>query len=75
VTLVPYFVFSLFHAFGYIQSTIIPVLFPSDQNSLVGQFLNTIKSYTDQYHEPAMQLAAQTEVIVIIPRLLLGVLL
>ncbi|KAI8328321.1 hypothetical protein BC941DRAFT_385582 [Chlamydoabsidia padenii] len=73
VTLVPYFVFSLFHAFGYIQSTIIPELFPTEP--LVGQLCHTIKTYTDNYHELAMQMAAFTEVIVILPRLLLGVLL
>ncbi|CAO3588948.1 unnamed protein product [Absidia cylindrospora] len=75
VTLVPYFVFSLFHAFGYIQSTIVPVLFPMDQHPLVAQLCHTIKTYTDQYHESAMQLTAYTEVVVVIPRLLLGVLL
>ncbi|KAI8080047.1 glycoside hydrolase superfamily [Halteromyces radiatus] len=75
VTLVPYFVFSIFHAFGYIRSTIIPVLFPADQNPWIAQLCDTIKSYTDQYHETAMQISAYVEVMIVIPRLLLGVLL
>ncbi|KAI9495420.1 hypothetical protein BDB00DRAFT_973141 [Zychaea mexicana] len=75
VTLVPFFIFSLFHMFAYIPSAITPVLFPKDSNSnsTVAQACQSIKEYTDEHHEMAMQLAAYVEVVGVMGQLLLGV--
>ncbi|KAI8144527.1 hypothetical protein BJV82DRAFT_607615 [Fennellomyces sp. T-0311] len=74
VTLVPFFIFSLFHMFAYIPSAIMPVLFPEESNSPIAQACRSIKQYTDEHHEMAMQLAAYVEVVGVMGQLLLGVL-
>ena len=74
VTLVPFFIFSLFHMFAYIPSVITPVLFPEEHSSPIAQACQSIKQYTDEHHEMAMQLAAYVEVVGVMGQLLLGVL-
>ncbi|KAI9270395.1 hypothetical protein BDA99DRAFT_501633 [Phascolomyces articulosus] len=73
VTLVPFFIFSLFHMFAYIPSAIIPAIYPKDGDSTVVQTCRSIKQYTDEHHEMAMQLAAYVEVVGVLGQLLLGV--
>ncbi|KAG2226324.1 hypothetical protein INT45_005996 [Circinella minor] len=73
VTLVPFFIFSLFHMFAYIPNAIIPAIYPKDSNSTVVQTCRSIKQYTDEHHEMAMQLAAYVEVVGVLGQLLLGV--
>ncbi|ORY97936.1 hypothetical protein BCR43DRAFT_490577 [Syncephalastrum racemosum] len=71
VTLIPFFIFSLFHALAYISSTLIPAFAPT--NSTTQHMLKSIKQYTDQHHETAMQAAAYAEVAAILSRLGIGV--
>lgn len=71
VTLIPFFIFSLFHALAYLSSTLIPTFAPT--NPTTQQMLKSIKQYTDQHHEKAMQAAAYAEVVAILSRLLAGV--
>ena len=59
--------------FAYIPSAIIPAIFPIDSNSTVVQTCRSIKQYTDEHHEMAMQLAAYVEVVGVLGQLLLGV--
>lgn len=73
MTLVPFFIFSLFHAFAYIPSVLAPTLLPENNNAMVVQVCQLIKQYTDEHHETAMQLAAYAEVVGVMSQLLIGV--
>ncbi|KAI8393758.1 uncharacterized protein BYT42DRAFT_609528 [Radiomyces spectabilis] len=73
VTLIPFSIFSIFHTFAYIRSTIIPVFFPATNRSTINKTCQAIKQLTDEYHEGAMQLAAYIEVVGIMGRLIVGV--
>ncbi|KAI8060175.1 hypothetical protein BC940DRAFT_312588 [Gongronella butleri] len=75
VTLIPYLVFSLFHILGYIQSVLLPTFFSKETNPKVHEYGEILKTHTEKYHELAMQIASYTDVMLIFPRLLLGVLL
>ncbi|ORX56195.1 hypothetical protein DM01DRAFT_1406533 [Hesseltinella vesiculosa] len=74
VTLIPFFVFSIFHILGYVQSVLLPTLFPKEANPAMNDWCAYLKAQTEKYHELAMQIAGYTEVMLISPRLILGVL-
>ncbi|KAI8083729.1 hypothetical protein BDF21DRAFT_360518 [Thamnidium elegans] len=70
VTLIPFFVFSIFHTLTYTKSTLLPFL--SIPNT---QIESKIQYFTDNYHTTAMQYVAYVEVIGILGRLILGILM
>lgn len=70
VTLIPFFVFSIFHTLTYTKSTLLPFLsIPKTQVE------SKIQYFTDTYHTTAMQYVAYVEVIGILGRLILGILM
>ncbi|KAI8888753.1 hypothetical protein K501DRAFT_320699 [Backusella circina FSU 941] len=73
VTLIPYFIFSTFHAMGYIRKVILPVIFhPIQEETDIQMFQQRLKQYSDSYYGSAMRCVAQIEVILILGRLFLG---
>ncbi|SAM03605.1 hypothetical protein [Absidia glauca] len=80
--------FSVFHTLGYVRTNIIPTVFPSPppprQSSgssstsapvtWQAKTQQTIKTWTDKNYSIAMKFVAKTEVTIIMPRLILGLL-
>lgn len=81
VTLIPFFVFSLFHALTFFRTnvlTVIPTQFLStteekETNHLISLLDGKIKHFTDTYHLSAMYYVAYIEVIGILGRIILGI--
>ncbi|KAI9360182.1 hypothetical protein BD770DRAFT_385038 [Pilaira anomala] len=70
VTLIPFFIFSIFHTLTYTKSTLLPFL------SIPKSELDSkIQYFTDTYHTTAMQYVAYIEVVIILGRLILGIIL
>lgn len=85
VTLIPFFIFSIFHTLSYFNSNIIPLIIPTtnDDNQdsktkgpeIISKIDSNIQYFTDNYHATAMQYVAYIEVIGILGRLVLGLLM
>ncbi|KAI9277427.1 hypothetical protein BY458DRAFT_504955 [Sporodiniella umbellata] len=74
VTLVPFFIYSLFHAFKY-TNTLIRLFIPEkEKESLLGKLEGSIQHTTESVHILAIQYAAHIEVIIIPFQLILGIL-
>ncbi|CAO3653373.1 unnamed protein product [Mucor fragilis] len=72
VTLVPFFIFSIFHTLSYFRSTILPIIPANAQTKK----LNTkIKHFTTSHHTTAMHYVAYIEVVVILGRIIVGMLI
>lgn len=72
VTLVPFFIFSIFHTLSYFRSTILPIIPANAQTKK----LNTkIKHFTTSHHTTAMHYVAYIEVVVILGRIIVGMLM
>ncbi|KAI7890936.1 uncharacterized protein EV154DRAFT_510037 [Mucor mucedo] len=69
VTLIPFFVFSIFHTLTYTKSTLLPLLCIP----ITSQIESKIQHFTDNYHTTAMNYVAYVEVIGILGRLILGI--
>ncbi|KAI8889572.1 hypothetical protein K501DRAFT_320261 [Backusella circina FSU 941] len=83
VTLIPFAIFSIFHALGYVRTNIIPTVFPrprtsggaaASSNTWQVKTQQQIKSLTDKYYSIAMSFVAQSEVTIIAVRLVFGLL-
>jgi hypothetical protein len=76
VTLIPFFVFSIFHTLTYLRSHLLPLLFTSTEKTpdIIRQLDLKIQQFTDNYHTSAMHYVAYIEVIGILGRLLFGIL-
>ncbi|CAO3620354.1 unnamed protein product [Cunninghamella blakesleeana] len=86
VTLISFFVFSIFHILDYIQSVLIPTFFvpPSSntagtttnqQQPTINKIKDQIKQFTEEKNDLALYIAAYSEVILITVRLMIGILL
>jgi hypothetical protein len=69
-TLIPFFVFSVFHTLSYFRSNIVQYI-PIDKE-LVDEKINF---FVNTYHTTALQYMAYVEVVLILGRIILGVLL
>lgn len=69
VTLIPFFVFSIFHTLTYMKSALLPLL----SIPITSQIESKIQYFTDNYHTTAMNYVAYVEVIGILGRLILGI--
>ncbi|KAI8647323.1 hypothetical protein BD408DRAFT_358498 [Parasitella parasitica] len=72
VTLIPFFVFSIFHTLSYFRSTVLPIIPTTAYAATVNA---KIKHFTSTHHTNAMHYVAYVEVVVILGRIFLGMLL
>ena len=72
VTLVPFFIFSIFHTLSYFRSAILPII-PS--NTYTANLNAKIKHFTSTHHTTAMHYVAYIEVVLILGRIILGMLI
>lgn len=75
VTLIPFFIYSLFHAFKYTQTLMSLFIPEKEKESLAEKLDQCIKYMTENVHTLAMQHVAHIEVIIIPCRLIIGVLM
>ncbi|KAI8084018.1 uncharacterized protein B0P05DRAFT_535858 [Gilbertella persicaria] len=73
VTLIPFFIFSLFHTLAFIRTHLFHTYIPTC--SLVSQLDSNIKYFIDHQHKHAMYYVAYIEVVVIMTRIALGVII
>lgn len=67
VSLVPFFIYSVFHVGEYVQSSLIPTMAP--HASSIG---DKLKALIDQHYTQTMTLVANYELFVVMGRLILG---
>ncbi|CDS13822.1 hypothetical protein LRAMOSA05996 [Lichtheimia ramosa] len=76
VTLLPFATFSLFHSLGYVRNKILPTVYPSECKEITSwqfKIRQGIQMWTEKNYTSAMQFVAQTEVVAVMGRLLLGI--
>lgn len=76
VTLLPFATFSLFHSLGYVRNKILPTIFPNESKEIASwqfKIRQGIQMWTEKNYTSAMQFVAQTEVVVVMGRLLFGI--
>ncbi|KND01524.1 uncharacterized protein SPPG_03323 [Spizellomyces punctatus DAOM BR117] len=74
VTLLPYFVFSLFHSVNYFRSEILPALLPPSTSTVTPRLQELILKFVKEYQSRALRVVAYAEVWVILPVLTIGIL-
>lgn len=67
VTLLPFFIYSVFHVLEYTEKTLIPALAPHQT-----KVQTSIRDVTSKYHDKAMELTSKIEVVGVMTRLVLG---
>ncbi|KAK4514673.1 uncharacterized protein ATC70_002274 [Mucor velutinosus] len=72
VTLLPFFIFSIFHTLSYFRSTILPIIPANAQTEKVN---TKIRHFTSTHHATAMHYVAYIEVVVILGRIIVGMLI